>query len=207
MSEPSIDLLEAEELRKAITGGEVDAFVIGREDGNRKVLLLANAYQRYRQLVEKMQQGAVTTSPHGGILYANQRFSELLGIPLAELYTAPLQTYVRATDRSRLDAFLERRSGYSIEIVLKGKDGTRIPARLLMAAHDGYASILVTDLRPLEWKGFAAAALKSIRDSLERVTAHSGSEPEARQALDNLSEQITGFAQLIDSLRADGQRD
>ena len=116
MSEPSVDLLEAEELRKAIIGGEVDAFVVGREDGNRKVLLLANAYQRYRQLVEKMQQGAITTSPQGGILYANQRFSQLLGIPLAHLYTAPLQSYVRAPDGARLAAFLGRGNPSSIEI-------------------------------------------------------------------------------------------
>jgi PAS domain S-box-containing protein len=207
MSEPSIDLLEAEELRKAITGGEVDAFVVGREDGDRKVLLLANAYQRYRQLVEKMQQGAITTSPQGGILYANQRFSQLLGIPLAHLYTAPLQSYVRAADRARLAAFLERGNPSSIEITFNGKDGARIPARVSMASHDGYATILVTDLRPLEWKGFAAATLKSIRDSLERLNAQHGSEPQAREALDNINEQITGFAQLIDTQRADGQRD
>ena len=203
MNEPTIDLLEAEELRKAIIGGEVDAFVIGRDDTNRKVLLLANAYQRYRQLVEKMQQGAITTSPQGGILYANQRFTELLGMPLAQLYTAPLQSYVRAADRPRLAAFLARRSASSIEITFEGSDGARIPARLSMAAFDGYASMLVTDLRPLEWKAFAAATLKSIRDSLQKLNAQSAGE----QALGDISEQLDGLAQLIDTLRADGQRE
>jgi PAS domain S-box-containing protein len=206
MSEPSIDLLEAEELRKAIIGGEVDAFVVGRDDANRKVLLLANAYQRYRQLVEKMQQGALTTSAQGGILYANQRFADLLGMPLAHLYAAPLQSYVRTADRSRLAAFLERGTPSSIEIAFNGRDGARIPARLSVAAFDGYASILVTDLKPLEWTGFAAGALESIRDSLEKLNAELGSEPRGRQALDNISEQINGLAQLIDTLRADGQR-
>jgi PAS domain S-box-containing protein len=206
MNEPRIDLLEAEELRKAISGGEVDAFVVGREDGNRKVLLLANAYQRYRQLVEKMQQGAITTSPQGGILYANQRFADLLGMPLAHLYSAPLQSYVRVADRSRLAAFLERGTPSSIEIAFNGRDGARIPVRLSVAAFDGYASILVTDLKPLEWTGFAAGALESLRDSLEKLNAELGSEPRARQALDNISEQINGLAQLIDTLRADGRR-
>ncbi|HET7362647.1 MAG TPA: PAS domain-containing protein [Burkholderiales bacterium] len=202
MSEPSIDLLEAEELRKAIIGGEVDAFVVGREDGNRKVLLLANAYQRYRQLVEKMHQGAVTTSPQGGILYANQRFSELLGIPLARLYTAPLQSYVRAADRARLAAFLERGAPRSIDVVFTAHDGSRIPARLSMAAFDGYASVLITDLKAVEWTSFAAAALESMRGSLEKFGADLGSEPAAQQAIADISEQINALAQLIDRLPA-----
>jgi PAS domain S-box-containing protein len=202
MSEPSIDLLEAEELRKAIIGGEVDAFVVGRDDANRKVLLLANAYQRYRQLVEKMDQGALTTAPQGSILYANQRFSELLGIPLAQLYTAPLPSYVKTTDRARLAAFLERGSPRSMEVTFHSKDGTTIPARLSIAAFDGYASILVTDLRPAEWKRFAAATLRSIHDSLEKLTAHPAREP-----LDSISEQMHGLAQLIATLREDGERE
>ena len=53
-------LEEAEDVRRAITRGEVDAFVIG-PGGSGRVLLLANAYQRYRQLVERMSQGAVTS--------------------------------------------------------------------------------------------------------------------------------------------------
>jgi PAS domain S-box-containing protein len=199
MTEPVIDLLEAEELRKAIVGGEVDAFVVGREDGNRKVLLLANAYQRYRQLVETMQQGAVTTSQDGAILYANRRFTELLRMPLARLYTAPLQSYVAIADRPRLSAFLARGGRASVEVTFNSADGTRVPTRLSMADHDAYSSILVTDLRPLEWAGLAVDALDSIRSSVEKLNAQL-LEPDARQALDNIAEQINGLAQLIDSL-------
>src|SRR5262245_40513839 len=82
-------LEEAEDVRRAITRGEVDAFVVG-PGGSGRVLLLANAYQRYRQLVERMQQGAVTATATGHILFANQRFADMLGVPLAELYTATL---------------------------------------------------------------------------------------------------------------------
>jgi PAS domain S-box-containing protein len=200
MNDPNIDLLEAEELRKAIIGGEVDAFVVGRDDGNRKVLLLANAYQRYRQLVEKMQQGAITTSSQGGILYANQRFSEFLGIPLAQIYTAPLQSYVRPADRSRLAAFLERGTPSTIEISFTTREGATIPVRLSLAALDGYASILVTELKALEWTRFAASALQSMRDSLGKLNALEG-DPRARPALDALREQVDALAQLIDAQR------
>jgi PAS domain S-box-containing protein len=201
MNDPNIDLLEAEELRKAIIGGEVDAFVVGREDGNRKVLLLANAYQRYRQLVEKMHQAAITTSPQGGILYANQRFSEVLGIPLAQLYTAPLQSYVPPAERARLASFLERGRPSSIDIALNAGDGRKVPVRLTMAAFDGYASILVTELKSREWIGFAAGALQSMRDSATKLGAQLGDDPAAREAFDNLNEQINGLAELIERQR------
>ena len=46
-------LLEAEELQRAITRGEVDAFVVGPDDSKR-VLMLSGAYARYRQLVEML---------------------------------------------------------------------------------------------------------------------------------------------------------
>src|SRR5688572_10510067 len=94
-------LEEAEDVRRAITRGEVDAFVVA-PGGNNRVLLLANAYQRYRQLVERMQQGAITASPNGQILFANQPFADMIAVPLAQLYTAPLESYVKLGDRARL---------------------------------------------------------------------------------------------------------
>ena len=41
-------LSEAEQLRQAIASGEVDAFLVGKDDKEKRVLLLAGAYQRYR---------------------------------------------------------------------------------------------------------------------------------------------------------------
>ncbi|HZS70091.1 MAG TPA: PAS domain-containing protein [Burkholderiales bacterium] len=199
MSDPSIDLLEAEELRKAIIGGEVDAFVVGREDGNRKVLLLANAYQRYRQLVERMHEGAITTSPQGGILYANQRFSELLGISLAQIYTAPLQSYVRVTDRARLAAFLARGMPSTLDIALVSSDGGTVPVRLSIAGFDSYASILVTELKPLEWPRFAAAALHSMRDSLDKLEDADADSRGRHEALANLREQLDALDRLVEA--------
>jgi hypothetical protein len=58
-------LQEAEELRHAISHGQVDAFVVGPTDDSKRVLMLSGAYARYRQLVEEMQQGAVTVSRSG----------------------------------------------------------------------------------------------------------------------------------------------
>ena len=194
-------LEEAEDVRRAITRGEVDAFVIG-PGGSGRVLLLANAYQRYRQLVERMSQGAVTSTGEGHILFANQRFSDMLGIPLAQLYTAPLESYVPVSDRARLSTFLMVSARDSrIEVELSRRDGTTIPVRMSLASFaDGYASLLVTDLRPMQWPNLALDALESIRRSLENLNRDLGGDTRARDALRNISDEINGLARMIDEM-------
>ena len=198
-------LEEAEDVRRAITRGEVDAFVVG-PGGSGRVLLLANAYQRYRQLVERMQQGAVTSTANGHILFANQRFAEMLGVPLAQLYTAPLESYVAVSDRARLSAFLMASARDSqIDVELRrhegGRNGLGIPARLALASFaDGYASLLVTDLRPFQWPSVAVDALNSIRGSLEKLNESLKPGSAGRDALRNIRDQVNGLARLIDEM-------
>lgn len=194
-------LEEAEDMRRAITSGEVDAFVVG-PDGNSRVLLLANAYQRYRQLVERMQQGAVTATPSGQILFANQRFADMLGVPLAQLYTAPLESYVAIGDRAGLSRMLMLSArDSSVEVELSRRDGTGIPVRISVASFtDGYATILVTDLRPLQWPSLALDALDAIRTSLEKLNAKVSSDAEGREALREISGEINGLARMIDEM-------
>jgi PAS domain S-box-containing protein len=194
-------LEEAEDVRRAITRGEVDAFVIG-PGGSGRVLLLANAYQRYRQLVERMSRGAVTSTGEGHILFANQRFSDMLGIPLAQLYTAPLESYVPVSDRARLSTFLMVSARDSrIEVELSRRDGTTIPVRMALASFaDGYASLLVTDLRPMQWPNVALDALDSIRRSLEKLNRDLAGEARARDALRDISDEINGLARMIDEM-------
>ena len=185
-------LEEAEDVRRAITHGEVDAFVIG-PGGNGRVLLLANAYQRYRQVVERMQQGVVTATPGGQILFANQRFADMIGVALAQLYTAPLETYVTLTDRARVSQFILLSARDSrVEVDLSRRDGTTIPVQMETASFaDGYATLLVTDLRPNQWPTFARDALRSIRSSLEKLD-----QPAARE----IRTHVEGLARMIDEM-------
>ena len=194
-------LEEAEDVRRAISRGEVDAFVVA-PGGSGRVLLLANAYQRYRQLVERMQQGAVTATASGHILFANQRFSDMLGVPLAQLYTAPLESYVAVGDRARLSAFLMVCARDSaVEVEFARRDGAAIPVRLSLASFaDGYASLLATDLRPMQWPTLAVDALGSIRTSLEKLQAGVPAEGPARGALTAISAEVNGLARMIDQM-------
>jgi PAS domain S-box-containing protein len=194
-------LQEAEEMHRAIGRGEVDAFVV-EPGGNTRVLLLANAYQRYRQLVERMQQGAVTATPDGQILFSNQRFADMLGVPLAQLYTGPFESYVSIGDRARLSSFLMLSArDSSVEVELSRRDGTTIPVRISVASFaDGYATVLVTDMRPMQWPTLAIDALDSIRGSLEKLNHSLAADSAARGALRNISEEINGLARMIDEM-------
>src|ERR1700743_704984 len=71
-------LREAEETLEAIRTGEVDAVVIAGPAGQ-QVYTLENADRPYRVLVEQMQEGAVTLTDSGVILYCNERFASLTG--------------------------------------------------------------------------------------------------------------------------------
>lgn len=192
---------ETEDLLRAIAGGEIDAFVVGRDD-NRRVLLLANAYQRYRQLVERMQQGAVTVGADARVLYANQRFADMLDVPLSQLYTAPLDSFVSVGDRARLSGFLLVSARDSrLEIGLRRRDGATIPVVLSHASFaDGYTTVLVSDLRPAQWPELTVEALDSIRGAVEKLNRSPGLDPEARSALESIGEQMDGLARMLDEM-------
>lgn len=74
-------LVEAEELSRAISEGDLDALVIPRPEGE-LIFTLDSADQAYRVLVETMNEGTSTLAFDGTILYCNRRFAELLRMPL-----------------------------------------------------------------------------------------------------------------------------
>src|SRR5579871_7005990 len=71
-------LAEAEETLQAIRQGEVDAVIVKTAAGP-QVYTLLNADRPYRNIVERMQEGALTLAPDGTVLYANQRLASFLG--------------------------------------------------------------------------------------------------------------------------------
>jgi PAS domain-containing protein len=195
-------LEEAEDMRRAITSGEVDAFVVGPGEHNRKVLVLAGAYQRYRQVVEQMQQGAVTVSVSGDVLFANQRFSDMLGVPISKFFAAPLEAYVIAPDRARLSSFLLVAARNSrVEVSFVRHDGTPLLARIGLAAFaDGYLTLLITDLGPARRLSEAGDALGTIREALEALGRAPGLDATARKAVDAMAPEVKRLSGLLDAV-------
>lgn len=83
LEELRMRLEEAEETIEALRTGGVDAVVVsGGGTNGHQVYSLSGADQPYRVYVERMQEGAVTVSPEGVVLFCNLRFAEMLGLPL-----------------------------------------------------------------------------------------------------------------------------
>ena len=65
---------------------------------------------------------------------------------------------------------------------------------------DGYATVLVTDMRPMQWPSLAVDALDSIRNSVEKLNQNLAENGPAREALRDISEEINGLARMIDEM-------
>ncbi|MFN8528689.1 MAG: PAS domain-containing sensor histidine kinase [Anaerolineae bacterium] len=127
-------LKEAEDTLEAVRRGEVDAFVLSTAQGH-QVYTLQSADQPYRLLIEDMQQGAVTLSIEGVILYSNRFFSGFLGYSsTADLVSHCIDEYLVASEHERFRCFLERlqtETGLAEEFKFQDSQQQVIPTYLL----------------------------------------------------------------------------
>jgi PAS domain S-box-containing protein len=156
-------LQEAEELRHAIMHGQVDAFVVGPTEDSKRVLMLSGAYARYRQLVEEMQQGAVTVSRSGEIMFANHAFSAMVGLAPADVFRVPLTRYLTGTGTGDAATLLQPHPGRAeIKAAVRGANGSQTPVRIsLVSANDDFVTLLVTERDESEEE--AGATVEAIR--------------------------------------------
>lgn len=86
-------LEEAEQLINAIKDGEVDAFALHRND-KPEIFTLQSGDYGYRILVENFSAGALTLSEDGLIVYTNNYFPELMGLPYVEVIGKPITHFI-----------------------------------------------------------------------------------------------------------------
>jgi PAS domain S-box-containing protein len=103
LAELEDQLREANETLDAIRNGDVDAVVVGTA-AKQVIYTLENADRPYRTLVEQMQEGALTLSGDGMILYCNQSFASLVGRPIGHLIGNRFHDYIR--EQARVDLML-----------------------------------------------------------------------------------------------------
>jgi PAS domain S-box-containing protein len=159
-------LEEAEDMRRAISCGEVDGFVVGPSEDDKKVLLLAGAYSRYRQLIDEMEHGTVTVDTTGAILFANQRFARIVGAGLGELHRARLADYLHADDRAAVAALLTSPADDTDGIVVRvmRPTGVLLRARLSLASTwESYATLVLADLSQEDMAEEARQTVEAIR--------------------------------------------
>ena len=146
-------LLEAEETLRAISAGEVDAFVVSSVSGP-QVFTLQSADHPYRLLVEEMLEGAVTISADGVILYCNRRFAETVGYPSDQLISQHIDQYIVHDQRESFLTFrqaaLAARGGER-EFNLRQQSAQDVPvlisANLLPLDESNIICLIITDSR------------------------------------------------------------
>lgn len=85
-------LYESNSIVDAIKDGDVDALVVNN-NGVPQLYSLETADYTFRLLIEKFRQGALSISRNGLILYCNDYFSKLIGIPSEKIIGNYLHEY------------------------------------------------------------------------------------------------------------------
>lgn len=145
------ELNETKETLEAIRTGAVDAIVVEGNQGV-QVFTLKGADHSYRILIESMNEGAMTLSEDGIILYSNISFSKLIQTPLEQIVGANFESFV---DEKSLNLYknvwkLAKNKEVKKEIILKQDDHSFIPVLLSFSIayqeDHKYICLVVTDL-------------------------------------------------------------
>ena len=145
-------LQEAEETLSAIRSGQVDALVVSGEGGE-QIFTLQGADHSYRLLIEDMNEGALTLTEAGDILFANRRFAEMLKTPLEKIIGSTIFTWIASNCQKIIQVILSKDDAEKRhEVMLVASDGEWVQAYFSLSNLQTYdmASlfcVVVTDLR------------------------------------------------------------
>ena len=173
MEDLAARLNAAEETLRAIRSGEVDALMVSGAGGD-QLFTLKGADRSYRILIEDMNEGALTLTPEGVILYANRRFAEMLKTPLEKVIGSTIHTWIAPDSRRTLQSLLRKGIDATrrVQLAFAAGDGTETPVSLS-------ASNLDIDELPVSFCLVATDLTEQIR-----VEAIAASEKLARELLE-----------------------
>lgn len=146
-------LAESEETLRAITSGEVDGLVVAGKAGD-QVFTLDGAGHAYRDLIESMNEGALTLMSDATILYANQCFAKIIQLPLEQVTGGSFFRFLSEHDLATLRPLLEcgDAAGTKVQVLLKTGDGGQLPAQISIrplgkpGVNAGTIGMVVTDM-------------------------------------------------------------
>ena len=211
-------LLEAESNLQAIYSGEIDALLLADENGERRVFTLRGADAPYRALVERMQEGAATLSITGDIVYCNQRFADLVHVPLEQMFGASIGRFLPAAEGEILRAMLEHGSGrYQTRLVLNGQESTEVQVTLSSIVLDDieHRTLILSDISSLaraqrenrskdEFLAMLAHELRNplgaIQGAVHALALLNQTEPMSLRATGIIKRQVVHMARLVDDL-------
>jgi PAS domain S-box-containing protein len=198
---------EAEQIVRAIRRGGIDALVMKDARGD-KVVTLQGTEHPYRVLVEFVNDGAATLDSDGTILYANNRFAELLSMSLSKLIGTSMQSHLSPTEGNKFQSLVgrARHRRAAGEIALLASKGRSRLVRFTLASMNqsnlARVCVVATELTELVE---ANEALKSNEQSLRELSARLLQlQDEERRYLARDLHDITGQKLAVQSMTLSG---
>jgi len=225
IAELSARLEEAEETLRAVSAGEIDAFIVQGPRGE-QVYSLRSVEQPYRTLVEEMQEGAAILTLSGDILYCNRQLAALVGIGLEDVISRPFDRFLTGADRMAF-AMIRKSGCGKCRARLVNPDGRSIDVYLSLSttrADDEIErlNLIVTDLSALldaqserdraeqenqakdEFMAMLAHELRNplsaISAAIQVLDASQGQQAPALRARSIIGRQVQHLARLVDDL-------
>ena len=164
-------MMAAEESLRAILNGEVDGLVVKTAQGDR-VFTLSGADHPYRVMVETMNEGAVTLTSDGTILFCNQRFADIVQGSLEKVMGSSIYQYISSTDLPLFEALLEQGLKGNSKAELALKTGGENSAPVLLS---------VSPLQPTDMPGAVCAVMVDITERKKMEEALKNSETNYRR--------------------------
>jgi PAS domain S-box-containing protein len=189
-----IRLEESEQLIEAIKAGEVDAFALNRNN-KPEIFTLESGDHSYRMLVENFNEGALTLSEDGLIVYTNSYFHGLLDLPYTEAIGKPIFSFIQPDSAAAFDTiFNNALNGQSKGEIILSSGTKNIPVYVSLTSLSNTPSIVgmvVTDLterkifeqqieekaKQLEIKNVELQKMNKDLESFAYISSHDLQEP------------------------------
>ena len=181
----------------------------------RAVEELEESEERYRSLVESMNEGVATLDTHGGFTYVNHRLSTMLGVARTDLVGMNIRDFLDERNSRTFDGeFVRRKDGWAepYELVWSRGDGeqvyTLVSPTPLFDEHGGFKGSFgvmtdITKMKLLEGQLHQAQKLESI-GSLAAGIAHEINTPS--QYVENNTRYLEkSFADILGVLELYGE--
>ncbi|MCG6551162.1 MAG: ATP-binding protein [Candidatus Magnetominusculus sp. LBB02] len=160
---------EANDILNALRSGVVDAIVVTKKDGT-KIYHIEDAAYVYQALVESMNEGAVTLTKEGVILYCNKAFADMMLIDYRNLVGVKLVSLISQEDIKKFESLWQNALVGSGKAELRLQYyGVTLPVSMSCNTHatnrePSYVFAIVSDISETKR---AEEALKQSRDELE----------------------------------------
>lgn len=166
-------LHEAEDILHAIRNGEADAILVNSPKGE-QVYSLKGAEHPYRVIVESINEGAVTLTLDGTILYSNMRFAEMVKQPLEKIISASFYDFIPKRQRNLFSELLKpgvKEGAKGRFTLVTGVEGVFLPVYLslnsLLVDNKPSLSMIITNLTEiLEKETFANTILDQVAEAV-----------------------------------------